>query len=84
MVRAHQALQGPPVLLRGEDWVEVDVNAGRAEGKHEVQELTPEQHQALAQQLDRNEFFRDCLCPCQLALKVGTLYCLRHALIWRL
>ena len=78
-VRAQQALQGPPLLLRGEDWVEVDVNAGRAEEK--VHELTPEQHGALAQQLERSEFFRDCLCPWQLDLKVGTIDCIGHVLI---
>lgn len=51
---------------------QVDLNAGKAPGSGGGQQLAPGQRQALEAQLRRNEFFRDCMAPLQLMLKVTT------------
>lgn len=64
-----QALPGPEMLLQGNDGCEVDLNAGKTPGSGGRQ-LAQGQYAALEALLRRNEFYRDCMAPQQLILKV--------------
>lgn len=65
---AVQALPNQVVSIRGVDGVDVDPSAGRAPGQRTV--LGAAKVLELQNLLKRNEFFRDCLAPQSLDLKV--------------
>lgn len=68
-IEEMQALTTPEVSICGCEGVDVDIAAGRSLGERIA--LSSSRRTELEMQLKRNEFFRDCLAPSTLQLKVG-------------